>query len=355
MRILYLILFFSVIVSCKNEVDFSSQKDSFQNNQIHIDSVLVKTTYPTKGMFTKEIITTGKLQAQKKVNLVFKFNSVVNKINVSNGDKVLNGNIIASQKNNANHNTIQRNREALSRSLIDTEDILLGFGYSLDNESKIPKDILKMAKDRSGYFTATANLKDAKMNLDETILKSPIKGVVVNLDHKVMNVSDNTKVFCTIIDDSMMEIQFSVLEEQYSFIEKNQLIAISIGGTFNKIFDGKIVEINAQINKDGFIKVKGIVENPSSTLLDGMNVQVVIKKPLTNKISIPKSALVYRDGKKVVFTYENGSAVWNDVIVGEENRNEIIINQGLTIDQRIIYMGNHNLAHHSKVYLSEND
>lgn len=355
MRFLYLIIVFWFLNSCGKETNISASSQSAQNNEIRIDSVYVKITHPKKGTFTKEIITNGRLNALKKVDLRFKFTNIVNKINVSNGDKVLPGSIIASQKNTPYYNSIQRNKEQLSRSIIDTEDILLGFGYSLSNKIEIPKDILKMARDRSGYFTAVSNLEDAKTELDETILKSPIKGIVVNLDHKVMNISDNSKIFCTVLDNSKMEVHFSILEKHYPFISKGQLITISIGTSFNQGFEGEISEINAQVNESGFIKVKGIIENPSGILLDGMKVQIIIKKLIPDKVSIPKSALVYRDGKKVVFTYENGAAVWNDVLVGEENSKEVTITKGLTMDQQVICQGNHNLAHNSKVYITQND
>ncbi len=48
------------------------------------------------------------------------------------------------------------------------------------------------------------------------------------------------------------------------------------------------------------VKVKAEFRN-NGRLIDGMNVKVVIRKPVPNRLVVPKEALVIRQGKDVIF------------------------------------------------------
>ncbi len=80
-----------------------------------------------------------------------------------------------------------------------------------------------------------------------------------------------------------------------------------------------------------------------------MNVKMSVKRDLENALVVPKSAVVLRTGKQVVFVHSNGKALWNYVTTGLENMNEYIITDGLTEGMEVIYDGNVNLAHESPV------
>ena len=56
-----------------------------------------------------------------------------------------------------------------------------------------------------------------------------------------------------------------------------------------------------------------------------------------------------RNNKKVVFTLKNNQANWNYAQTGLENSTGYIITEGLREDDSIIYQGNLNLAHESKI------
>ena len=85
-----------------------------------------------------------------------------------------------------------------------------------------------------------------------------------------------------------------------------------------------------------------------------MNVKVSVKRALDDQLIVPKSAVVLRTGKQVVFTHRNGKAMWNYVHTGLENMNEYVIDEGLQPDMEIIYDGNVNLAHEAPVKVISN-
>lgn len=90
-------------------------------------------------------------------------------------------------------------------------------------------------------------------------------------------------------------------------------------------------------------------------MVEGMNVRVSIFRSLGNQWVVPKTAVVLRTGKEVVFTLVDGKAVWNYVQTGLENASEYIItSETLKEGDLIITDGNINLAHESSVVVIEN-
>ena len=80
-----------------------------------------------------------------------------------------------------------------------------------------------------------------------------------------------------------------------------------------------------------------------------MNVRVRIQQESGRELVVPKSAVVLRSGRQVVFTLEEGLAVWNYVRTGMENLDEYTIEEGLEEGATVIVSGNVNLAHESPV------
>ena len=88
-----------------------------------------------------------------------------------------------------------------------------------------------------------------------------------------------------------------------------------------------------------------------------MNVRVSVKRSLGQQLVIPKTAVVLRSGKQVVFTLQEGKAMWNYVHTGLENATEYVVSdksqkgieEGLSEGDTVIVTGNLNLAHEAEV------
>lgn len=80
-----------------------------------------------------------------------------------------------------------------------------------------------------------------------------------------------------------------------------------------------------------------------------MNASATILVPNEKSVIVPKSAVVIRNGKAVIFTYEAGLAKWNYVVVGRDNGKEVEILDGLVEGMKVIINNNLQLAHDSPV------
>ena len=143
--------------------------------------------------------------------------------------------------------------------------------------------------------------------------------------------------------------EFSVLENELSFVKKNLAVTITSFVDKSKNYMGVVSEINPMVDENGLIQVKAKVNIPDNTLFDGMNVKVIINQPIHDVIVIPKEALVLRSNKEVVFTVKEGLAKWNYVEVLDENSSSYALKKGLKLGDTIIVSGNMNLSHDARV------
>ena len=81
-----------------------------------------------------------------------------------------------------------------------------------------------------------------------------------------------------------------------------------------------------------------------------MNGRESVHRSLGEQLVIPKSAVVLRSGKQVVFTVKKGkTAQWNYIHTAFENRDSYSVADGLVEGDTVIISGNINLAHEAPV------
>jgi membrane fusion protein (multidrug efflux system) len=82
-----------------------------------------------------------------------------------------------------------------------------------------------------------------------------------------------------------------------------------------------------------------------------MNVRVILEQRIPDQVIIPRSALVLRSGREVVFTYEPNEqlAKWKYVTIAYENEDQLAVSEGIEAGDLVIYEGNLNLAHDAEV------
>ena len=325
--------------------------EAVPNVEFVSEAIKVEIAQVNVGPFSTEINSNGKLEAVRKTDLKFESDGLIKKIFVTNGMSVGRGQAIASQTTSHLVSETNKNNEALAKARLNMEDILLGFGHSLSDGAEIPEEILRMAEARAGIAEANNQITQTKKRIADANLRAPFSGVIANVSSTEGSLSSVSEKVCTLIDNSELLVSFFVLEHEYGFITKGDSVMLSPVAFHDKSYKGTIEYINPLVDENGLIEVKAKVQNKDAELIDGMNVEVTVKKTYDQLISVPKSALIERQNRDVVFTYENGKAVWNYVTKSFENNDSIVIDKGLEAGAKIIIAGNTNLAHDTKVEL----
>ena len=352
--VLHILAILLLLTSCASN---NSEKETV--SEVKKDSVLtvkrrtgepIETMILCESTFNRELSGNGKVVAKRSAEMRFSSSEQIAHIWVRNGDKVCKGEKLAQLDLFALERSFAQAKDNLEQSKLDLQDVLIGRGYSLDAQASAPADEVKLAKVKSGYNKALIAYELAENNLRKATLVAPFDGVIANLKAKENNQS-SSDVFCMVIDDKNPEVEFSVLESELSLVKRGYPVYIQpfVNSTSEALI-GSVSEINPIVENNGMVKVKAQVKN-NGTLLQGMNVNILLRQPMEQALVIPKSAVVMRSGKPVVFTRVNGKAQWNYVQITAENSDSCVVAprskeyEGLSVGDSVIVSGNLNLAH----------
>jgi len=344
----FILILTGLICSCNNEVKKVTKKEKIKS--VLSDTLnMVSVTTLKKQKFNHELISNGKVTACMMADLRFENNEVIARIWVKNGDHVHKGQKLAELDKFRLYNQLSQAKNILDKTELELRDVLIGQGYLANDFIKVPKETMKLAKVKSGYDQSKLQYDIAKYNAEHATLTAPFDGVIANLFSKPYNLASTSDVFCTVVGVQRMEVDFTILERELPLIKIGDEVVIKPYSNAAITHKGRISEINPLVDAKGVVKVKAHV-NGSRKLFCGMNVRISVYCSLIDQLVIPKSAVVIRSGKQIVFTLKNGKVAQRNYIqTALENTDSYSIVNGLAEGDTVIFTGNINLAHEAPV------
>ena len=366
-----LILMFGTFHSCHSSPSDEVQASTSDSTPATIERKQEPIeTYILQGKtFYQELTGNGKVTASRSAEVRFKTVERIAHVWVRNGQRVEAGQKLAELDKFRLERSLAQAKDNLEQSRLNLQDLLIGRGYSLEeiNSSHSLKPLplgggLEEASDfhlaaiKSGYNKALIAYELAAKELEQATLTAPFSGVVANLTAKADNLSSTGEAFCLVIDDAQPEVAFTVLESELPMVRPGYRVAVIPFAERDpqaRVW-GEVTEVNPYVESNGMVKVKARVAN-NGRLIEGMNVKVTLRQPMDERLVIPKSAVVMRSGKPVVFTLTHGKAQWNYVNVLAENSDSCTVAprtkeyEGLSAGDTVIVKGNLNLAHDSEI------
>ncbi|MDR3265953.1 MAG: efflux RND transporter periplasmic adaptor subunit, partial [Tannerella sp.] len=332
----------------KNETDTSETvKTELETEIPEVQTEMLQTVN-----FEHELISNGRISAGQVAELRFLAQSTDNVpvcIFVKNGDHVAAGAAIASLDTFLLSNNFKQADDNLQKAQLELQDVLIGQGYSINDSVTVPQEVMQLAKIRSGYSNAKIQYDLAKYNLNNTVLRTPISGTVSNLFSKPYSTINTSEPFCRIINQNTLEVDFKILENELSLLKVGDKVRIQPYSLPDVVSQGSVVNINPSVDLDGSVRIKANIQ-PNNNLFNGMNVRISVFRSLGKQWVVPKTAVVLRTGKPVVFVYNNEKAAWNYVTTGLENATQYTItSETLKEGDEIIVSGNEHLADDSEV------
>ena len=367
-----LILMFGTFHSCHSSPSDEVQAGSSDSSPATIERKQepIETTVLQGKTFYQELAGNGKVTASRSAEVRFKTVERIAHVWVRNGQRVEAGQKLAELDKFRLERSLAQAKDNLEQSKLSLQDILIGRGYSLEEIKLLVDKRLKTSSDanasstdefylasvKSGFNKALIAYELAEKELDQATLKAPFSGVIANLTAKVENLSSTGEPFCLVIDDAEPEVAFTVLESELPMVKPGYQVAVTpfTERDAQARVWGKVTEVNPYVESNGMVKVKAQVSN-NGKLIEGMNVKVTLRQPMKESLVIPKSAVVMRSGKPVVFTLTNGRAQWNYVEVLAENSDSCTVAprtkeyEGLSVGDTVIVKGTLNLAHDSEL------
>jgi len=343
------LLIIIINVACNDKsTGTPTQEESLQTTQ-QSTGVAVNTTVVTPQNFNTQITANGLVEATNRSELRFKTNEQLDRVYVTNGQRVNKGTLLANLDNQLLKNQLENAQIALNNANQKLLEEKIKFDYGKTPLDSIPENVQKTLYQLSGYQEAKNRLDNATILYEQTLLKAPFTGTVANITAKEGNFITGAEVFCTLFSHDKLDVIFNILESELPFVEKNQIVTIHPFANKENVYEGTITEINPMVSREGLVRIKAKINNPNAAIFDGMNVRVFVNKPIENVTVIPKEALVLRSNREVVFTVQNNLAKWNYVTIAQENNTHYAITEGVKPGDTIIISNNMNLAHDADV------
>ncbi len=364
-KALYLLVVELAFSSCHSS---PSPTDEVQAGSLDSASVIathhkqepIETTVLQGKTFYQELAGNGKVTASRSAEMRFKTVERIAHVWVRNGQRVEAGQKLAELDKFRLERSLAQAKDNLEQSRLNLQDILIGRGFSLEEiddsgGAEVASDF-HLAAIKSGYNKALIAYELAAKELEQSTLTAPFSGVVANLTAKADNLSSTGESFCLVIDDAHPEVAFTVLESELPMVRPGYRVSVIPFAERNpqaRVW-GEVTEVNPYVESNGMVKVKARVSN-NGQLIEGMNVKVTLRQPMGESLVIPKSAVVMRSGKPVVFTLTRGKAQWNYVEILAENSDSCTVAprtkeyEGLSAGDTVIVKGNLNLAHDSEL------
>ena len=344
--------FLLLIISCNSDKTTNTGSDPEVIVAAGTDTTLVETTTVSQGAFTLETWCNGTLQAGQKAIVPFELQGNLVKVNVRNGQWVIVGQVLAQIDDYRQQQALAQAELSHHQARIDYEDQLLLSGFRFEDSLRVPEKVRSVAMLRSGLSQSSLALEKARRELANTRITAPVSGMVAGMKAQAFTPTSEYKNFCTLLNTRNMQVNFEVLENDASIIKPGvsvQVMPVALPGTG---FPGTITGTDPLLSPSGTLSIAASVQNKEGLLIDGMKVKVVVNTKIPNQIMVPKSAVLARQNRQVVFTVEEGQAIWNYVTTGYENSTHYTITEGLQAGQQVIVSNNLTIGHLAPVLVA---
>jgi membrane fusion protein (multidrug efflux system) len=288
---------------------------------------------------------TGTIESVYELKINFETSGYLEKLSIQNGQRVKKGQIIGQLENRNEKFAIEKAKIAVEKAYLNYRN------DSITRGAAINKDMINTFELNSGLKDARISLREAEINLENTIIKAPSDGVIVDLDFKQGSLVSAGNTLCSIYDPNNLTLTAKVLETDFGFLKSGLIADVFPLARRTQSFVAYVSEINPRVDENGMIEVKLKLKDTEG-LLPGMNANAIVRVPQAKNIIVPREALVIKSGKEVIFTLENGLAKWKYVKTGLDNGVDIEVLEGLEDGNNVIISNNLQIAHDARVSIA---
>jgi membrane fusion protein (multidrug efflux system) len=318
---------------------------------VRISTVQSKTVKPN-------ISTVGSLKPLHDVVISPEVDGIVTSLFIEDGKYVKKGDVLAVINETDYALDLKRAEAALrqAEAILSNTKVEYGRKQTLLKEELVTKqqfdDVstrMVIAENDLGKAKATLDL--AKQRLNKTRILSPVTGAVKDKKISTGAFARASVPICSIIVVNPLKLVFTVGEKDVSRIKAGQEVAFNVDAYPSREFKAKVSSIFSSLDdRTRALTVEALAQNDDNVLKAGFFAQVKLFTDAEKKaLLIPSTAIVYDESKTRVFVLEDDIAKEKQVSTGDTYGDMIEVTSGLTAGERIVVVGQNNLADGVKV------
>ncbi|MEX3072702.1 efflux RND transporter periplasmic adaptor subunit [Vibrio alginolyticus] len=198
---------------------------------------------------------------------------------------------------------------------------------------------------------AEARLDAARANLADLHIDAPFSGTVGFVDFSRGKMVSVGTELVTLDDLSVMELDLQVPERYLSMLSVGMEVKAKTSAWGAQTFTGEVTGIDTRISSETLnLRVRIEFDNPENRLKPGMLMNASLAFPAIKAPIIPVQALEYSGTKRFVYVIdENNKASRKEVLLGARVDNEVVIESGVEVGDKIVVQGIVNMRDGVKV------
>jgi RND family efflux transporter MFP subunit len=214
----------------------------------------------------------------------------------------------------------------------------------------------EIRKAQEGFSDADIALKQAKLNLKRTSIKSPFPGTISDIMISTGERLTTGQEILKIVNLQSLYLKGFALESEVKHLKKGISVRIKFDSFPDRYFHGRIESISPEIDPENkTISIFVDVDNKENLILPGMHAEIDVEyQVFKNVLKVPRNAIITRQRPLIFIVNEKDRiALWEYVEVGEKNDEDQIIirglNNGVKEGDLVVIDGHLTLAHQSRV------
>lgn len=329
--------------------------------------------FPVQSVSKKDVTIyneyAANIEGEQNIEIRPKVEGFIDKIYIDEGAQVKKGQLLfklsaetLNQQVNAAKANIEVAKAQVVSAQVEVDKItpLVQQNIISDVQLKTAESNLNAVK--AQLIAAEADYMNAKENLDYTIIKSPVAGIVGSIPYKIgslvgrseaeplTTVSNISNVYAYFTMNEKQLLQFNrqlngeSVETKIKALPEVELI-LADGSTYEQ--KGKIETINGMVNpRTGSISYRAIFPNTANLLRSGISGKVKIPSQKSNVILLPQKATYELQGKKFVYLVNKENKVESkEVKVSSAIGQDFIVQSGINEGQSYVTDGLIKLRH----------
>jgi HlyD family secretion protein len=183
------------------------------------------------------------------------------------------------------------------------------------------------------------NVKRLQTEIDETVIKAPVGGLITRRDTHIGDISSAGKPMFLMARDNRLELKAQVPESDLRLVKPRQTVFIDATSSGLGHIKGTVREISPLVDQDSRLATVRIDIPSDRGLRSGMYAEGHINLGRYLAVTVPSKAVVSKDEKNTVFVLHNDRVESRQVLVGNCDGNLLEIKSGLAVNEPVVLDG----------------
>jgi len=306
----------------------------------------------------------GYVVARRKAVVSAKIQGRLAHLGVEEGSRVREGEVFARLESQDYEAEVQSSQASVQRAEADLAEAQRKerLAQQLAGEQVVSRDDLEEARSRvriaeAALAQARADLAVSEARYQNTLIRAPFTGTVVKKMAEVgesvapippgVNISTASGAIVALADLDTLEVEADVNESNVARLKPEQPAEVTVEAFPDRTYRAVLRQIIPTADRTkATVMVKVTILDEDADLKPEMSARVTFREPAKPAdpgaappepvVTVPRGAVVTRDGRRVVFEVRDDVAHERAVVLGAERSGDAVVEEGLAGGERLV-------------------